>query len=193
MSVCAGLGVMLGYICGCLNTHGSQRTTLGIIIKDIVHLLWDRVSHWPGAHHAGYTGWSGSSRESPVPTSSVPAFRSADITLTFLCESWISKASSFLLSPLCSLLLLPSSAHTFYGSHPPSPRSLSGSWIASLFLKLERNLWLPLSFLSLKLQRNIGWLFGRESLRVGLSGASWGRDLDYVAGSKRVSRDTVLF
>lgn len=47
------------WVCTCVHvcTHAGQRTTSGVILRNTIPFLWDTVSHWPGIHQFGYTGW----------------------------------------------------------------------------------------------------------------------------------------
>lgn len=50
-------------VCACV-TRGGQKTTLGVILRRL-HLLWDKVSHWPAlcTHQVGWADCPGNPRE----------------------------------------------------------------------------------------------------------------------------------
>lgn len=48
----------------CVCAQAGPRT-LDALLGNALHPLLDKVSHWPGAHHAGYTGASGIFRPPP--------------------------------------------------------------------------------------------------------------------------------
>lgn len=47
---------------------GNWRIALGVTLRNVIHLLWDRILHWPRTHPLDYHV---SPRDFPVPPSPV--------------------------------------------------------------------------------------------------------------------------
>lgn len=53
------------YVCAC----GGQGTSLEAVLRNTIHLLWDKISFWSGNHLLGWTGWPAGMRGSHVSAS----------------------------------------------------------------------------------------------------------------------------
>lgn len=58
----------------------GQRTTLSVVFRNNISLLWDRVSHWPRAYQVSWEGWLESPRDLSVSTSPALGLQSWGIT-----------------------------------------------------------------------------------------------------------------
>lgn len=59
------LHVVCKYACMCVCAHGDQRTSSGIILRNAIFLLGDRIPRWLRAHQLGYNGRLDSSMDLP--------------------------------------------------------------------------------------------------------------------------------